>query len=110
MIRNGRSGCHASFRYSHQGSKVRTKLVAWNPVHRSTFLVQEVEAHSKVECLNQLRAYVKDKIREKEKPYTVRWYLKDAHDFRLGVSHLYAQNVYNLLVGFYCGKNRNDYE
>lgn len=110
MIRNGRSGCHASFRYSHQGSKVRTKLVTWNPKHRSTFLVHEVEARSKVECLNQLKLYVKDKIREKEKPYTVRWYLKDSSNPSLVVSHFYAQDLYTLLDKFYYDKNKEDYE
>merc|ERR1719384_3054270 len=68
LIRNGRSGCHASFRYSHQGSKVRTKLVTWNPKHRSTFLVHETEARSRTEALNEMLMYVKDKIRDQEKP------------------------------------------
>merc|ERR1719229_730778 len=61
LIRNGRSGCHASFRYSYQGPKVMAKLVTWNPKHRSTFLVKEVESLSRVDALQQLFVYVKDK-------------------------------------------------
>eukprot|EP01084_Bolivina_argentea_P156497 272754_1 len=91
LIRNGRSGCHASFRYSNQGSKVRTKLLTWNPKHRSTFLVREVEARSRVETLNELSAYVKDKIRGREKPYTVKWHLGNSNDMQLVTSHFYAR-------------------
>lgn len=110
LIRNGRSGCHASFRYSHQGPKVRTKLVTWNPKHRSTFLVHETEARSRIDALNELLLYVKDKIRDQEKPYTVKWHLKNTMDMKLVTSHFYAQDIYNLLDKFYYDKNREDYE
>lgn len=110
LIRNGRSGCHASFRYSHQGPKVRTKLVTWNPKHRSTFLVHETEARSRIDALRELLMYVKDKIRDQEKPFTVKWYLKNTSDCKLVTSHFYAQDIYNLLDKFYYDKNRDDYE
>eukprot|EP01084_Bolivina_argentea_P243973 408838_1 len=110
LIRNGRSGCHASFRYSQQASKVRTKLVTWNPRHKSTFLVREVEARSRIEALNELLIYVKDKIRDEEKPYTVKWHIKNTDDMKMVTSHFYAMDIYNLLDKFYYDKNRDDYE
>ena len=113
LIRNGRSGCHASFRYSHQGPKVRTKLVTWNPKHRSTFLVHEVEASSRIDTLKDLLIYVKDKIRDQERPYTVKWYFKhskNTNDLKLVTSHFYATDLYSLLDKFYYDKNKDDYQ
>ena len=110
LIRNGRSGCHASFRYSQQGPKIRTKLVTWNPKHRSTFLVHETEARSRIDALHELLMYVKDKIRDQEKPFTVKWHLKNTNECKLVTSHFYAQDIYNLLDKFYYDKNRDDYE
>merc|ERR1719229_62419 len=110
LIRNGRSGCHASFRYSQQTLKIRAKLVTWNPRHKSTFLVREVEARSRIEALKELLAYVKDKIRDQEKPYTVKWHIKNTNDMKFVTSHFYAMDIYNLLDKFYYDKNRGDYE
>ena len=110
LIRNGRSGCHASFRYSRQGSKVRAKLLTWNPKHKSTFLVKEIETDSVIQALKQLLKYVKDKIRDDEKPYTVKWHLKDSDDPKLITSHFYATEIYDLLQKFYYDKNHDDYQ
>jgi len=110
LIRSGRSSCHASFRYTPQGPKVRCKLVTWNPQHKTTFLVREIESFSRIEALNQLLVYVKDKIRDAEKPYTVKWHLRNSQSTKLVTSHFYAEDVYSLLDKFYYDKNRNDYE
>ena len=110
LIRNGRSECHASFRYSRQGSKVRAKLLTWNPKHKSTFLVQEIETNSIIQALKQLLRYVKDKIRNDEKSYTVKWHFKNSDDSKLITSHFYATEIYDLLQKFYYDKNHDDYQ
>ncbi|ETO17450.1 hypothetical protein RFI_19872 [Reticulomyxa filosa] len=71
------NGCSAHFRYSYQGHKVRVKLVTFNPKHRSTFLVHEIECKTRFEALTDILQYVKDRVRDEEKCYSVTWKMKE---------------------------------
>ncbi|ETO35421.1 hypothetical protein RFI_01642 [Reticulomyxa filosa] len=72
------NGCSAHFRYSYQGHKVRVQLVTFNPKHRSTFLVHELECQTRYNALTDMLQYVKDRVRDEEKCYSVTWKMKES--------------------------------
>jgi len=119
----GNGGCYTHFNYevdSYQQftvGDIKLSLVTYNPIHKTHFLLHELVAEDKINCLQDMYDHIygiKNLIENKEGKsyageicYTIMW----MEDGKMGTntSFFYGKNLEDIIKKFYYGKSLNSY-
>ena len=105
------NNCSTHFDYTSCSNTCTCKIVTFNPLHKTHFLLHSITENDKLTAVNQMYNYVyklKETLTSTEKSYnsyTVKWYSKSQE--KSYTSYFYGNNMLEILQKFYYGKHEN---